>query len=146
MTLANTTKIPERTQRALIEALVDERSAEALYRAVLDRYGPVRPFINIIESERRHQQRLLELFRDYGVPIPPASAEPAELADSLAAECRRAIEAERENIAMYDRFLEDVREPDIRRVFSNLQAASRDNHLPAFERCARREERHSRRR
>jgi hypothetical protein len=129
----------EPSRAALLEALDDERSAEALYQAIIARHGPIRPFVNIIESERRHQARLLELFQRYQLPVPPAQPRNVELAPTLEQECRRAVAAERDNIAMYDRLLDAVREPDIRRVFANLRAASRDNHLPAFERCARRQ-------
>lgn len=52
-------------------------------------------------------------------------------------ECsQRAASLERENIAMYDRLLADVRDADVRAVFENLRAASKDHHLRAFERWA----------
>ena len=35
-------------------ALDDEYRAEAIYDAVMQKFGEVRPFINIIEAERRH--------------------------------------------------------------------------------------------
>ena len=38
---------------------------------------------------------------------------------------------------MYDRLLSSVTSyPAVTTVFRNLQAVSRDNHLPAFERCS----------
>lgn len=40
---------------------------------------------------------------------------------------------------MYDRILAETSEPDVRRVLLHLQSASRDRHLPAFERCVDRE-------
>ncbi|MGE3979752.1 MAG: hypothetical protein AB7F94_19520, partial [Nitrospira sp.] len=49
--------------------------------------------------------------------------------------CRASVEGEIENIAMYDRFLKGTEIPDIRAVFQQLQARSRDAHLPAFQRC-----------
>ena len=39
---------------------------------------------------------------------------------------------------MYDRILAETTEADVRRVLEHLQAASRDRHLPAFERCLQR--------
>ena len=35
---------------ALNEALQDEYKARATYRAIIQRYGPVRPFVNIVEA------------------------------------------------------------------------------------------------
>lgn len=49
--------------------------------------------------------------------------------------CREGIEAERENIALYDRLLPTVADPEARQILATLLTASRDNHLPAFERC-----------
>lgn len=125
---------------ALLEALDDERAAEDLYRAVIARYGPISPFVNIVESERMHQQRLVHLLIRYGLEVPPRTATRPVLAETLEEQCRRAVDAEHANIAMYERFLRSVEEADIRRVFRHLQAAARDNHLPAFERCAQRGE------
>ena len=42
---------------ALQLALEDEYRAEAMYEAVIEDFGEVRPFINIIEAERRHAMR-----------------------------------------------------------------------------------------
>jgi hypothetical protein len=41
------------------DALDDEYKAEATYAAVITRFGPVRPFINIVEAERRHAGALI---------------------------------------------------------------------------------------
>ena len=56
--------------------------------------------------------------------------------DSVTEACRGGVAAENKNIALYDDFLGFVSEADIREVFSQLQRASRENHLPAFTRCA----------
>ena len=37
---------------ALTEALQDEYKARATYQAICDRFGSVRPFVNILESEK----------------------------------------------------------------------------------------------
>jgi hypothetical protein len=46
------------------------------------------------------------------------------------------LTAEQENIALYDRFFALDLPPDVRRVFENNRAASLNNPLPAFQRCA----------
>ena len=53
-------------ERVLIAAFDDEYRARATCRAVLDAYGDVRPFVNIVESEERHIQALERLCRCYG--------------------------------------------------------------------------------
>jgi rubrerythrin len=129
-----------KTLRALAEALDDEYKARATYRAVLDRFGDdVLPFANIVESEQRHIDALLGLYRHYQT-VPPDDPwaglvdAPATLADA----CARGVAAEIENETMYERLLEDVHEPDVRSVLQRLREASRDRHLPAFRRCVAR--------
>ena len=125
----------------LDEALEDERKAEATYAAVLVKFGEVRPFSNIIDAERRHSSAIERQMARLGFPIPPNNWEGrAPVPASLAEACREAVQAEVENIALYDRLLPTIADSTVRQVLENLQAASRDNHLPAFRRCLAREE------
>ncbi len=119
----------------LAEALDDERKAEATYAAVIDRFGPVCPFSNIIEAERRHAAALIRQFDRLGAP-PPPNPWPDRIAppESLADACRQAIAGEIENIAIFDRLLPSVTDPAARKVLERLQNASRERHLPAFRR------------
>jgi len=123
----------------LTEALEDEYKARATYRKVIEKFGSVRPFVNIVEAEERHVAALLSLFGHYGIPAPEDHwPERVSVPDTVEQACCHAIEAEKENMAMYDRLLAATVEPGVRRVLENLQAASRDRHLPAFERCLQR--------
>ncbi|PRQ02858.1 hypothetical protein ENSA5_20350 [Enhygromyxa salina] len=126
----------EATREALDAALDDEYKARATYRAVLDRFGEVRPFVNIIEAEGRHIEALLRVYSRHGLE-PPADrwADHVEAPATLEAACREGVEAERENDALYARLIEKVDEPRIRELMSRLREASRERHLPAFERC-----------
>ncbi len=132
--------LDDRTRDALREALDDERHAIAMYRAVMEKFGNVRPFSNIVRAEERHEAALLRLFRAYRLDVPDDrwADHEFDLPATLAEACAASAKAEEENIAMYDRFLEFVDEPSIRTVFQNLRNASADRHLPAFRRCARR--------
>lgn len=134
----SSSKLDDPTRKALLSALADERRAEAMYQAVLRKFPGSRPFVNIIEAEKHHQGLLLPLFEKYEVATPPNEFDPSklEVASTLTEACNDGVKAEKENIALYDGFLEFVREADIKDVFVRLQAASRDNHLPAFARCA----------
>jgi hypothetical protein len=124
-------------------ALDDEYHARATYRAVLDRFGDVRPFVNIVESEERHIQALLRLCDRYDVE-PPADRWASRVAapESIEAACAAAVEAERENGALYEELMasEEVAERrDVEDTLRNLMTASQENHLPAFERALERE-------
>lgn len=128
------------TREALDEALDDEHKARATYAAVIERFGELRPFTNIIESEQRHIDALLSIYRRHQLEPPPDRwAGRVEAPASVEEACRQGVAAERDNDAMYVRLLERVDDPNIRAVLARLQEASRERHLPAFERCLGRE-------
>jgi rubrerythrin len=129
----------DQTVEALREALDDEYRARATYRKVIERFGPVRPFVNILEAENRHVAALLRQFRRLGAP-PPADVwqDRVKAPDSLLQACADAVQAEIDNDALYARLLDRVSDPGVRAVMRRLQAASRERHLPAFRRCQQR--------
>lgn len=122
---------------ALTMALDDEYRARATYRAVLAQFGPVPPFINILEAEQRHIDALLPLFDRYGVP-PPSDRWSGQVAPpaTLQQACSAGVAGEIGNYRMYDVFLAQIAEPDVRAVFTSLRNASAYRHLPAFQACA----------
>ncbi len=132
-------QLDAKTQQALIDAIQDEYKARALYKKVLDKFGDVRPFSNIIKAEEQHIAELKPLFEQYGVDIPKDEwyANVPEFA-TLQAACEAGVNAEIENAGMYDEFFTLVKEQDILDVFTRLRNASQDKHLPAFQRCATR--------
>ena len=120
----------------LLDAFEDERSAEATYAAVIQKFGPVRPFINIIEAEGRHAAALERQLQRLGFEVPMnRRVEGVAAPPTLEAACEEAIAAELESIALYERLIPQIGDATVRHVLENLQAASRDNHLPAFRRC-----------
>jgi len=125
--------------RVLLEALDDEYRAYASYDQVIKDFGLVRPFINIREAEGRHINALLGLFDRYELSIPDNSwVDRVERFASLEAACKAGVDAEIANGEMYDRLIQNTRQPDIITVLKNLQAASQQRHLPAFQRCVQR--------
>jgi rubrerythrin len=129
-----------KTIEALREALDDEYKARATYRKVIEAFGPVRPFANIVEAEDRHARALLALFARFGVE-PPQDTWPERVTAprTLVEACRAAVEAEIENEAMYERLLGQINDPAACTVMRRLQRASQERHLPAFKRCLERE-------
>jgi len=124
---------------ALNAALDDEHHAWATYDQVIRDFGLVRPFSNIRDAEARHIDALLGLFERYGVPV-PANPWPGrvERYPSLHDACVAAVAAEIANGALYERLLASTTRPDILAVFGNLQEASQQRHLRAFQRCVER--------
>lgn len=123
--------------RALDEALDDEYHAWATYDQVIADFGEVPPFSHIREAEARHIGALYALYARYGLPVPenPWPGKVERYA-SLQAACEAGVAAEIANGDMYGRLLGATQRPDILTVLRNLQEASQQRHLPAFQRCA----------
>lgn len=119
---------------ALTYSIQDEYLAQARYDAILSKFGDQRPFSQIKEAEKRHIQALLPLFAKHMVNAPKNNAkkfvdEPTSLKDAL----KSGVQAEKDNIAMYNKFINTPTIPgDVKTVFTNLRNASL-NHLAAFE-------------
>ena len=124
-------------EQALRISVYDEYHAYETYRAIIEKFGNQPPFSNIIEAEIRHFSALEPLLRQYNVPIPINNWDgKIELPESILECCEIGVAGEIDNIAMYDDLLMYVDDyPDIQDVFYRLQAASFNNHLPAFRRC-----------
>ena len=121
-------------EEMLTYAMEDEYLAYAEYAQIIDTFGSVRPFSNIINAEATHIEELATLFEAYGLAVPENTASdyvtvPDDISDALSA----GVQAEINNIAMYDAFLSQTLPDDVRDVFEALRAASA-KHLTAFER------------
>ena len=125
--------------KALHEVLDDEYHAWSTYDQVMIDFGEVRPFSNIREAEARHIEALKNLFACYELPVPenPWPGKVERYA-SLQEACEAGVAAEIANGEMYERLLRATQRPDVLTVFRNLQEASQQRHLPAFQRCAQR--------
>ena len=124
---------------ALLQALDDEYKSWTTYDQVIKDFGEVRPFINIRDAEARHIEALLGLFRQYGV-TPPSNQWIGNTPKftSVKAACEASVTGEIENVALYDRLLKSTSKQDILNVYNALRTASQERHLPAFQRCANR--------
>ncbi len=119
------------------EALYDEYDAWTTYDQALADFGHVRPFVNIRNAETRHIEALAGLFARYSLPL-PANPWPGRVPRyaSVRAACEAGVAAEIANGAMYERLFGKTQRADILAVLRNLQQASQQRHLPAFQRCA----------
>ncbi|WP_374544432.1 hypothetical protein [Rhodoblastus sp.] len=126
---------------AVLEALDDEYRARAFYLAVLERFPGALPFAHIVDSEDRHANKLIEILRAYGRDIPANSYIGSDdirrsVPASRACACDLAVDEEKHNVSLYETRLLPavVAFPAITHVFTRLMLASRERHLPAFQR------------
>jgi len=133
--------LPVEVQDMVLEALVGpegEYAAYATYAAIIETYGDVNPFTNIMKSEAQHIEALTTILDSYGIPYPEENPYlgAVDVPKSLAAAAQAGVDAEIANVDLYERQLKAVADyPDILSVFINLQSASQNQHLPAFERA-----------
>lgn len=132
-------------RQAALTALDDEYKAYALYEATIEKFGAVRPFVNIVKAEGEHIAAITAVLAADGTPIPPnpylEGTKPLPpLPDTLGEVCAEGVQAEIDNYSLYDNELLPIAagNDELERVFQSLRDASQFNHLPAFERCATR--------
>lgn len=113
-------------------AIQDEYLAHREYTYVLETFGDQAPFNNIISSEAQHITEMTVLFEKYNLAVPAD-----ESADHIqrVADVREALDncatGEVDNIAMYNKFLEQDIPDDVRATFTALRNAS-EEHLQSF--------------
>ncbi len=122
---------------ALNATLNDEYKAEAIYQKVINKFGNVPPFVNIMSAEQKHSSSLIMLYNKYNLTIPENDwyNEVPEY-ESVQEACKAGVNAEIENAALYDEMMKNITHEDIIQVFNSLKNASLEKHLPAFERCS----------
>jgi hypothetical protein len=120
---------------ALEEALMDEYKAYNTYEKVLEEFGSVRPFSNIINSEAQHINELKAIYEKYNLEVPQNPKLDVPDFDSVVDACIAGEEAEIANVAIYEKLFSQVDNEDIIVVFTALRNASEERHLPAFQRC-----------
>lgn len=121
---------------ALQQAVLEEYGALNTYQAVIEKFGAIQPFSAIARSEQQHVNALLRQATKYGVTAPanPGLADFPEW-ESVADACQTGVDAEIADAALYDELFQVTDNADLVRVYTNLQAASLNRHLPAFEAC-----------
>lgn len=126
---------------ALHTALDDEYLSWTTYDQVIRDFGEVRPFINIRDAEARHINALSRLYARYDVVMPenPYLGK-VERFKTLYEACKAAVAGEIANGEIYEKLFEATSREDILIVLRNLQTASLERHLPAFQRCVARGE------
>ena len=128
-------EIPINTQILRI-AVYDEFKAYETYSKIIEKFGLVQPFVNIKEAEAVHYSALIKLMEKYQIQIPINDwSLKIEIPNTLIECCEMGVAAEINNIAMYNNLLEFTNENDVKDTLFRLQAASFNNHLPAFRNC-----------
>ncbi|NKB56972.1 MAG: DUF2202 domain-containing protein [Alphaproteobacteria bacterium] len=119
---------------ALKLALRSKFKTCALYHMVLQAFGPVQPFKDLLKIEDKYRMVLEGLARRYDVSAPPNEWEgQVAIPVSFVEACEEAIELERENDTLYLDLLSREENPALRRVLMRMRNVSQISHLPSFK-------------
>ena len=117
----------------LMYAVQDEYLAHGEYLAIVDKFGSQKPYTNIISAEETHLAYLKEVYLAYGLDFPAdESAGHIVVPANLLEAAETGVQAEIDNIAMYELFLTYDLPENVFEVFSALKSGS-DSHLLAFQ-------------
>jgi hypothetical protein len=121
---------------ALNQAILEEYGALNLYQSVIAQFGNVYPFSQIVRAEQQHVNALTRQATKYGVTVPanPGLATVPAF-NTLNDACKAGVAAEITDAALYDELKPVVTQSALLQVFNNLQSASLNSHLPAFQTC-----------
>ena len=115
-------------------AIEDEIFAKTEYEKIMKTFDIDRPFSNIKRAEETHIELLQPLIEKYNVSYDKLDEKSLVIPKTLKETFEIGVQAEINNIAMYEKFLKDKDLPeDVREVFTYLRDGSK-NHLRAFER------------
>lgn len=117
----------------LMYAVQDEYLARGEYLAIIDKFGAQRPYANIVRSEETHLAYLEEVYVAYDLLFPDDTSKdhliiPLDLLEAA----KTGVQAEIDNIAMYEKFMSYDLPENIYNVFEALKRGS-DSHLMAFQ-------------
>ena len=123
-------------EQVLRIAVYNEFKAYETYSKILEKFGSIDTFIHIKEAEARHYSILIPLLQKYEIEIPINNwSDKIEVPNSLIECYEIAVASEINNISMYDNLISHTNEADVKDILFQLQAASYNNHLPAFRVC-----------
>jgi rubrerythrin len=121
-------------ERMLTYAIQDEYLAREEYDIAIKAFGEEKPFTSIINSEVSHINWLRGLFEKYALPVPEdKSREFLHTPENFRAALDDGVQAEIENIEMYDNFLLQEIPEEVKSVFTKLRDASK-GHLLVLKR------------
>lgn len=122
------------TSSLLTDALTSEREAIALYTAIIDEYGSVQPFTNLLEAALNHERAIERLFDYYGLLVPPETTVTAEAPDTLELALNGALTLERAQEDLYANFLSLTDDSHTEAVVTQILKSS-TVHIESVQSC-----------
>lgn len=129
------TPLSDVEKQGLQDGILEEWGAMQTYLSISAQIGGESVFDEIAASEQRHLDTLIRQAEKYGVELPAMNEiSPVEFG-SLEEACAIGAAAEIADAELYDVLMAQTERSDLLRVYTNLQRASLELHLSAFESC-----------
>jgi len=117
----------------LTYAVQDEYLARGEYEAIEETFGSQKPYTNIKSAEETHLAYLEAVYAAYGLAFPEDESAPhIVLPETLLEAAMTGVQAEIDNIEMYEIFMGHELPENVYEVFSALKSGS-ESHLLAFQ-------------
>lgn len=117
----------------LMYAVQAEYLARGEYLAIIEEFGAQTPYSNIVRSEETHLSYLEDVYTSYDLDFPEdTSKDHLIVPEDLLEAAKTGVQAEIDNIAMYEKFMTYDLPENIYNVFDALKKGS-DSHLMAFQ-------------
>ena len=132
-------KISQNVRFALIRALDENYKEYTLYKRVVEKFGPIRPFIMIVRAKEKQTVMLKAVFDKYILDIPENTylLRDMKIPNNKSTVCRFGSDTELASIDLFQNELMPLvgDYEDITSVFSDIVKMSSEKYLPAFDRC-----------
>lgn len=120
-------------------ALDGEYRALATYRAAIERFGFVEPFVHLAAEDEQATDTLRRIYeRNHLTPPPDRWSGGIEAPQTLDQARRQALQAEADTAKVYERFLDEVEDSYLRSIVSQLEEACRYQRRPLLRRALQR--------
>lgn len=131
----------EQTLTLLGRALDGEYRALATYRAAIERFGSVQPFVYLAAEEEQAADTLRRIYeRNQMTPPPDRWSGGVKAPPTLDQASRQALQAEADTAKVYERFLDEIDDRYLRRIVSQLEEACRYQRRPLLQRALQQRE------
>ncbi|CZE48547.1 hypothetical protein [Campylobacter geochelonis] len=113
-------------------AIKDEQIAFATYANIVQKFGDIKPFSAIMQTQLKFIQELSYMIKKQGEEPQEADISDIEEAKSIEEAYEIALVIERKTIRFYEKMISNVQNEEIKDLFYRLQASSYNDNLPAF--------------
>jgi tetratricopeptide (TPR) repeat protein len=131
---ADTKRVVEEGDRAILEALAETQFSARFYAAVAAQHGDKQPFKRLAKLKARNAKRIEKLIADHNIPGKARNAgdDTLSVPDKVDEACQRGVSQEARNAKLYDKVFDLFEDKDIVRLMDRYARKAELRHMAAF--------------